>query len=420
MRATSQVVLLLALLSLPSIAASDPEGWWWKGGAGYGAGVDVNDGLSRYELDTGVERRLSRALSFDVELGAVRFQGVRDGRDAAADGVVVIPRLAWHFARLGGSSLLLDFGLGGALFSRDFPPGGTRLNGYSAIGVGARLALTEELQAFAALRLMHHSNGKGLVADNPAFDGVAVSLGFAARVAARRSEAEPPPVDPREVPRVRLLEVRGYAGLHSAGYSTVDGATQAFYATRASLGASLSLRVKLRLDGLLGQFSSGPAAAASALRAYYQDARFALGASAGHAWLEGGLTSETFALHAERYEHSWLTVASSVGLERKSFGDDLRFAELALRLYPTSSHLISAGFSYAVSSLKQTRADILVRVEHVFGDTSAKGPRLAPSLYVQWGGNLYTKAAIGLAFTFDGLTPAARERRDGLFAARFD
>jgi hypothetical protein len=188
-----RVVLLLALLLLPSMAVAEPEGWWWKGGAGYVSGVDVNRELSRYELDAAIERRLSPALSFDVELGAVRFQGVRDGRDADADGVVVIPRLAWHFARLGGSSLLLDFGLGGALFSRDFPPGGTRLNGYSAIGVGARLALTEGLQAFAALRLMHHSNGQGLVAENPAFDGVAVSLGFAARVVSRRSEGAPPP-----------------------------------------------------------------------------------------------------------------------------------------------------------------------------------------------------------------------------------
>lgn len=413
-------MVLFASLLPPSIAAAEPEGWWGKGGAGYVSGVDVNRELSRYELDAGVELRASPALSFEVELGVVRFEGVRDGRDADADGVVVIPRLAWHFARIGGSSLLLDFGLGGALFSRDFPPGGTRLNGYSAIGVGARLALTERLQAFAALRLMHHSNGKGLVADNPAFDGVAVSLGFAARVASRRFEAAPPPEELGAVPPVRLLEVRGYAGLHSSGYSTVDGETQAFYATRASLGASLAPRVKLRLDGLLGQFSSGPAAAASALRAYYQDARFALGASAGYAWLEGGLTSYTLALHAERYEHSWLTVSSSMGLERKSLGDDLRFAELALRLYPSSSLLVSTGFSYAVSSLKQTRADILVRVEHTFGDPGVKGPRLAPSLYAQWGGNLYTKAAIGLAFTFDGLTPAARERRDDLSAARFD
>jgi hypothetical protein len=126
---------------------------------------------------------------------------------------------------------------------------------------------------------MHHSNGKGLVADNPAFDGVAVSLGVAARVAARESEAEAPE-ELGEAAPVRLLEVRGYAGLHSSGYSTVDGGTQAFYATRASLGASLTSRGKLRLDGLLGQFSSGEAAAASALRAYYQDARFALGGSA--------------------------------------------------------------------------------------------------------------------------------------------
>jgi hypothetical protein len=133
-------VLLFASLSWPSLASAAPEGWWWRGGAGYVAGVDVNGELSRYELDTGVERRLSPALSLDVELGAVRFQGARDGRDADADGVVMIPRLAWHFARLGDSSLWLDFGLGGALFSRDFPPGGTRLNGYSAIGVGARVA----------------------------------------------------------------------------------------------------------------------------------------------------------------------------------------------------------------------------------------------------------------------------------------
>lgn len=413
---------VLLCSSVARTAVAEPREWRAYVGGGAGSGVDVNGDIARGEAELGGEVRLGAALSVGAELTGIWFGGTRDGRDAGAKGVAVLPRVAWHFVRGADASLRVELGLGGAWFARPFPPGGTQLNGYSMIGLGGELGLRDGLWAMAGLRLLHHSNGQGLVEDNPAFDGVVGTVGLALRLAGSAGE-DGGAAEAGEAPageRVRLLEVRGYGGLHSSGYSTLDGGTQGFFATRASLAASLAEHWRLRLDGLVGQFSSGEAAAAGALRAYYRDERVAVGASVGHAWLEGGLTSETFAVHVERYESSWLTATTSIGLERRSFGDELRFAELMLRTYPSQALLIAPGFSYAVSSLKQTRADIVLRVERSFGGRGGILGGVSPALYAQWGGNLYTKAAVGLAFTFDGLSRRERERRDGLFGARFD
>ncbi len=421
--AAAAVVASLGIAVGPAVA--EPSGWRVSAAAGAGTGVDVNRDVERQEVAVGGALRLGEALSLGAELTGIRFAGTRDERDAAARGVAVLPRVAWHFVRAADSSLSLELGLGGALFSRPFPPGGTRLNGYSMIGLGGELALGGRLWATAGLRLLHHSNGQGLVEDNPAFDGVVGTVGLALRLTAPSREGEGSGGASAAASgegrssggaAVRLLEVRAYGGLHSSGYSTLDGGTEAFFATRASVGAQLGVHWRLRLDGLVGQFSSGSATAAGALRAYYRDRRGALGVSAGGAWLEGGITSETFAVHLERYEASWLTATSSLGVERRSFGDDLRFAELMLRAYPSEAWLVAPGFSYAVSSFKQTRADIVLRVERSLGALGG----MSPALYAQWGGNLYTKVAVGVAFTFDGLSRRERERRDGLFSARFD
>ena len=114
-------------------------------------------------------------------------------------------------------------------------------------------------------------------------------------------------------------------------------------------------------------------------------------------------------------EEPWLRVTGGAGLEKKSFGDDLLFWELFLRLYPSERWLASVGVSYAVADVKQTRADLVVRGEWTF----LAGRSASAALYGQWGGNLYTKLGGGLVVYLDGRTPAERDRRDGLSNARF-
>jgi hypothetical protein len=217
-------------------------------------------------------------------------------------------------------------------------------------------------------------------------------------------------------PELHAIEARSYLGAHASDYSTVGGKTELFGAERASLGATLFDPLKLRLDGLLGRFSEGTWVGQGALRAYVRLPHHGIGASYGYTRLTGGIFGQMLALHGEAYEADWLTVTSSLGFEKKNFGEDLGFAELVLRLYPSERWVLSPGASYAVSRLKQTRADILLRGEWTF----LSSRELSLALFAQYGGNLYTRASFGLTLYFDGDGSAVRERRDALCAARFD
>jgi len=217
-------------------------------------------------------------------------------------------------------------------------------------------------------------------------------------------------------PEIHPIEARSYAGVHTADYSTLGGKTESFFAERVGVGATLAEPLRLRVDGLLGRFAEGTWVGQGAIRPYLRFSRFSVGASYGYARLSGGIDSQLLALHGEVYEAPWLTVSSSFGLEKKNFGDDLGFAEIFLRLYPSQRWLLSPGASYAVSELKQTRADIVLRGEWSFWSSRA----LSAAAFAQWGGNSYTRASLGISLYFDGDSAAGRDRRDALSAARFD
>ncbi len=217
-------------------------------------------------------------------------------------------------------------------------------------------------------------------------------------------------------PEVHASEARSYVGVHTAGYSTVGGETQLFAAQRASLGAALAGPLRLRADALLGRFTSDAWLGHGALRAYLRLPGHSVGASYGYARLTGGIFSQTLALHGEVYETDLLTVVGSLGIEKKSLGDDLKFGEILLRIYAGDRWVLSPGASYAVSQLKQTRADILLRGEW----TCLSSRALSLAVFAQYGGNLYTRASLGVIVYFDGEGALLRERRDALSAARFD
>jgi hypothetical protein len=215
---------------------------------------------------------------------------------------------------------------------------------------------------------------------------------------------------------VRLLEMRSYAGVHTADYSTIGGGNDSFVAARTSLGFSVYDPLKFRLDGLFGRFGSGTLVGTGALRLYGQTERFAWGTGYQHVRLDSEIYSHVAMLHAEVYEGRMLTVVSSGGYEVKNFGDDIGFAELFLRLYPLPWLTTTVGASYAVSSLKQTRADIILRVEA----RVLALPNFQVNVFAQYGGNQFTRVQAGLSVYFDNLLHVERERRDGLFFARFD
>lgn len=145
--------------------------------SGYGQGVGGNRRIRKVETRWGADYRIGAPLSVGVELALLRFVGVRDEHAVDCAGATLFPVVAWHFWRSGNASLAFDLGLGAAVFYPAFPPGGTMLNGYSAVGLQARLPLRRDVSLLLGLRALHHSNGRGVVTQNPAFDGLAVNIG---------------------------------------------------------------------------------------------------------------------------------------------------------------------------------------------------------------------------------------------------
>jgi hypothetical protein len=174
--------LLLVTLFRPDALAAEPSELppprltiHWT--SGYATGIEVNRHIHKVETRWGVDYRVGAPFSVGPELSLVRFVGVRDGREASTFGVTLLPVVAWHFWRAGNASLALDIGFGGAVFLPAFPPGGTALNGYSAVGLQARMPLRRDVSLLLGVRAFHHSNGRGFVSENPAFDGVALNVG---------------------------------------------------------------------------------------------------------------------------------------------------------------------------------------------------------------------------------------------------
>ncbi len=214
---------------------------------------------------------------------------------------------------------------------------------------------------------------------------------------------------------VRVVRVELFGGAHGDGYSTVDTSGVAFGGLHASVEARLAGRFSAQLDAMAGAFASGAPAYAVAARGYYRDARFLLGASLGQTAIVDERSGQTAMLFAERYEDRALLVSAAIGYERKAAAPDLFVGELMLHMYPSSSTMLLAGFSYAHAEIKQTRADIVMRVEyapfHVSGTTIAG--------YAQFGGNLFTRASLGVVLYVDQLSFAMRERTRGVHALRF-
>jgi len=163
-----------ALAQAPRPAAPRTTIHW---SSGFGAGIEDSRNIRKVETRWGVDYRVGPPLSVGLEVALVRFLGERDERAAKTLGATLLPVVAWHFWRSGDASLAFDIGYGGAVFLPAFPPGGTSLNGYSTVGLQGRLPLRRDVVLLLGVRAMHHSNGRGFVADNPAFDGIALNLG---------------------------------------------------------------------------------------------------------------------------------------------------------------------------------------------------------------------------------------------------
>jgi Lipid A 3-O-deacylase (PagL) len=158
-------------------AVATEAGLDFSAGSSFTRGIAPNANVRRIQYHLGLGRRFSPSFGASVELGGVSFVGSRAGVPVSTLGVSLLPAARWTFLKTDLVKTYFDFGFGGAVFQRSFPPAGTHLNGYSTVGVGIELLLRNDLSVHLQLRQIHHSNGRGFVADNPAFDGVNYGVG---------------------------------------------------------------------------------------------------------------------------------------------------------------------------------------------------------------------------------------------------
>lgn len=177
----SCLALILAVFGPLAAEGEDDSRFYVHASAGYTVGIAPSQDIRKREGRVGGEQVFHPALSGGPEFALVRFTGSRNGQDADSKGGTLLYQLKWHPLRYRGYSLYLGFGFGGAYFLSPFPPGGTRFNGYSFFGAGLVAPVGRHALVLFDVREMHHSNGRGLVADNPAFDGLSFNLGLGFR-----------------------------------------------------------------------------------------------------------------------------------------------------------------------------------------------------------------------------------------------
>lgn len=86
--------------------------------------------------------------------------------------------LRWEFVQLYHHTLFVETGAGMIFTLKPFPVFGTNHNFTPNYGIGTKLKLTNTTQLKFGYRWQHISNGTGMVAANPSFNGNGIFMGF--------------------------------------------------------------------------------------------------------------------------------------------------------------------------------------------------------------------------------------------------
>lgn len=191
--------------------------------------------------------------------------------------------------------------------------------------------------------------------------------------------------------------VEVFSGYHADDYSTIEQKLPLFSGGQFDVWTGGPTGWGGQLDVMAGRFASTDLVGVAGAQVWRRGASGLVGIGFVHTELEGDIRSEQFRLDGEVYEDDLVDAIAGIGWESKNFGDDIGFAELYLRFHATRSLDWTAGFSYAPSGIKQTRADVLVRADYDLAAWSGK----TISVHGEFGGNLFTKASLGLVLRFD-------------------
>lgn len=343
-------------------------------------------------------------LSVGGELGVHAIDSDASGSGAAdTHGASASTLLRWHAFEGRGWSAFMELGVGLLATDDSFPAGGTRWNGLRQAGVGLELELTSQLRLAAGVRQQHVSNGKGLVADNPAWDGQGAYLGLhfdltpqaAPRRAARTMTL--PPAEPWSL----RLEARG------GEYGGDDRGGGGVFALDTQVYGPLFAQVRGSLDSVeqeaLGEYGAA---------LYVRGETGRVGVAYDRQELDV-FSDDEFSLFGEWLASDITTVASVVGREFRSHSEDRSFAGVLLRIYVLDGLAVDSGIAARAASDEIGSDAVLVPL----GFEYAFAPALLPGLSLFAQNDLHDDSrVVGLRWTYSPGLTASRSLRERDFS----
>jgi hypothetical protein len=364
-----------------------------------------------HELRLGLGHYFRDHLGFYGELSLYRPTGHRDRRQVDTIGLGLAFALRWHFLRHPDFSMYADWGLG-LMAARDrFPPAGTRHNGTPHFGLGLSARLRRNAQLLVGLRQLHMSNGKGLVPENPSFDGLGGYIGIALKPGFK------PPLPPER-------ETLPFAG---KGLRIHIDATFKHIDDDNSAGGAFTLGLPLLPTAQLhAQFTFSAAELVGEtlwelmLHAYRQTATGRLVLGYSHQGFSV-FRSDYYTLQIEHILNDVGRLECAVGLERKNLADDRIFGGLFITVHSTETLALRSGVGF-----ERREYEFFDSLENLNDAGFNFGVEWSPdrmadlglSVYLT-GGIGYDEKTVGLRFQpGQGRTLRERHRRGGFVPLR--
>lgn len=148
-----------------------------RGVAGYTRALD--GGLESFSASAALGYGLGAGVVPELELWLEAPRGNKDGEVAHTVGGGASVNLRWYGLRTSHAQVWTEWGVGPVVYGQDFPPGGSRFNFSSHIGLGLA-PVFDERSLQLGLSFRHVSNA-GLFGDgNPGLDALYFSVGWAA------------------------------------------------------------------------------------------------------------------------------------------------------------------------------------------------------------------------------------------------
>jgi len=304
-------------------------GSWMTSVPGDSRGIEI---LST-RIDYGQFVRQGLSLGGEFGVHAINGGSTAQGDSGNTSGLSTSGLLRWHPIQGRGWNAFLEIGLGLLATDDAFPAGGTRLNGIRRTGLGVEVELTRRLRLSAGVHQAHVSNGKGLVEDNPSWEGQGAYVGLEFDITP--PNLEPFPARTMTVPVAEPWSARVEGRVGKFGDDDTGGG--GVFALDSQLEGSLFGQLRGSADRVDGESLTEYGVAV-----YARGERGRLGVAYDRQELDV-FSDDEFSLFGEWLANDITTVSSVAGYESRNLFEDRLFAGLTLRLYATDRLAFDTG-----------------------------------------------------------------------------